>query len=125
MSGVTLDAGALIAFERGRRDVDLILDRAVATDVRISIPAGALAQVWRDGARQARLARLLEGDHVDVVALDDRTARAIGQICRATGATDVVDISVVLCARMRRQAVVTSDPGDLLRIDPEMKVVTV
>jgi hypothetical protein len=125
VSGVTLDAGALIAFERGRRDVDLILDRAVGTDVRISIPAGALAQVWRDGGRQARLARLLEGDHVDVVALDDRAARAIGQICRATGATDVIDVSVVLCARLRRQAVVTSDPGDLLRIDPGIRVVAV
>lgn len=125
MTGVTLDAGALIAHERRSRSVELFFDGVFEADERISIPAGVLAQVFRDGARQARLACLLELERTDVVPLDAATARLIGLLCAVTGATDVVDASVVLCARMRRQAVLTSDAADLLRIDPGLRVVEV
>ena len=125
MTGVTLDAGALIAHERRSRVVELFLRDALAADERITIPAGALAQVFRDGARQARLARLLDFESTDVVPLDAVAARLVGRICAATGATDVIDVSVVLCARARRQPVLTSDTRDLLRIDPNLEVVEV
>ena len=65
------------------------------------------------------------GRTVDVVALDDRTARAVGPLCGAADVADVVDASVVLCARERRQRVVTSDPDDRRRIDPHLAITTV
>jgi hypothetical protein len=54
---------------------------------------------------------------VKIVPLDDAAARAVGQLCGATRTKDVVDASVVLCAQMRGDVVLTSDPEDLLRID--------
>ncbi len=125
MTSLTLDAGALIAYERRGRRLELILDDAVAGGGQISIPAGVLAQVFRDGSRQARLGTLLDLEATNVVPLDEQSARIIGVMCAVTGATDVVDASVVLCARMRRQLVVTSDRDDLLRFDPGLRVVEV
>ena len=52
-------------------------------------------------------------------------ARAAGQLCGARGTSDVVDASVVLCARARKHAVVTSDVGDLRRLDPALPLVAV
>ncbi|MBL9017928.1 MAG: hypothetical protein JNL83_27325 [Myxococcales bacterium] len=92
---------------------------------RIAVPAGVIAQVWRDGRRQARLARLLALDDVEVVALDGLAARAAGQLCGVTGTTDVVDASVVLCARARAHRIATSDPDDLARLDPAAELIVV
>jgi len=39
--------------------------------------------------------------------------------------THGADASVVLCARLRRHVVVTSDRDDLLRFDPGLRVVVV
>lgn len=122
-SGVTFDSGALIAFERGRREVVALVSRALDRRVSIAVPAGALAQVWRDGARQVRLARLLASPAVDVVGMDDHTARAIGQLLGVSGTSDVIDASVVWCARERQHAVVTSDPDDLRMIDAGLRIV--
>jgi hypothetical protein len=119
MPGLTLDAGALIAYERGDRRVDLLIKKALRDDdARIAIPAGVVAQVWRDGRRQAQLATLLALDEVEIVAFDGRAAREAGQLCGLTRTSDVVDASVVLCARHRRHAIVTSDPDDLARLAP-------
>lgn len=125
MSGVTLDAGALIAFERNERAVVAIIARAYEQNIRLATPAGVVGQVWRDGRRQARLARLLGSDLVEVESLDDRRARAAGQLCGVAGTSDVIDASVVLCARERGHAVVTSDLDDLRRLDPSLRYVRI
>lgn len=125
MIGATLDSGALIAFERGRRNVVALVARALERKAVLAIPAGVVAQVWRDGARQARLVRLLASEVAEIVALDDPTARAVGQLCGVTGAADVVDASVILCARERQQRIVTSDARDLRRIDPSIELVRI
>jgi hypothetical protein len=44
-------------------------------------------------------------------------------LCGKTGAADVIDASVVLCARERGHRVVSGDPDDLLAIDPALPVV--
>lgn len=114
---VTLDAGALIAFERKDRAMVALVARAVERKLRLAVPAGVVGQVWRDGRRQALLARLLGSSAVEVEPLDDARARAAGQLCGTTGTRDVIDASVVLCARRRGQGILTSDPEDLRRLD--------
>jgi hypothetical protein len=122
-AGAVLDAGALIAFERGSRRAVVLVARALSEGARLAVPAGVVAEVWRDGARQARLATLLGAAGVDVVTLDDRAARAAGQLLGVSGTSDVVDATVVWCARRLDMTVVSDDAEDLLAIDPTVRVV--
>ena len=123
--GVTLDAGALIALDRDDRHVIALLARAQETSARVTIPATALAQAVRNPARQARLARLVRQPSTDVVALGRVDATRVGRILAASGTADVVAAHVVLCARRAGQAVATSDPDDLHRLDPSLSLVAV
>jgi hypothetical protein len=118
MPGLTLDSGALVAFERNSRYAVSLLTRALANGLPLTIPAGVVGQVWRDGRRQARLARLLASSNVEVEPLDEVRAREAGQLCGLRGTSDVIDASVVLCARARQQRILTSDLDDLRRLDP-------
>ena len=111
---VVLDAGALIAIDRADRRVIRLLELAGG----VHIPAGALAQAWRNPARQVRLGRVVAAAGVDIHPLDALQARAAGQLCGATGSSDVVDASVVLVARTVDGVAVTSDSDDLRRLDP-------
>ncbi len=98
----------------------VLVEEALASGATLAIPAGVLAQAWRGGARQARLARLLRSSVCTVVPLDRRSALRIGARRAATGGTDVVDASVALCARDLGHPVVTSDPDDLRALDPSL-----
>ena len=118
MTGTTLDTGALIALEAGTGYMRALLETAVRERTPIAVPAGVLAQAWRASPRQARLSRLLGLPVVEVVPLDRSAALAVGKLCAETGAWDVVDVSVVVCARDRGHQVVTSDPGDMRAIAP-------
>ncbi|CAN5923507.1 hypothetical protein BH11MYX4_BH11MYX4_15840 [soil metagenome] len=125
MSGLVFDAGALIAFERNDRAVVMLAKRLLALRAKLIVPAGVVGQVWRDGARQARLARLLGSPITLVEPLDDRRARAAGQLCGVSGTRDVIDAAVVLSAREHARPVATSDPDDLRRLDPRVRLVAV
>lgn len=125
MSGSTLDAGALLAFDRNDRWVVSLIKRARDHGERFAVPAGALGQVWRNGRTQARLAALLAAESVEIVDLDDGAARAAGQLCGARRTTDVIDASVVLCAKKRGHRILTSDPDDMSRLDVAVKLVMV
>jgi hypothetical protein len=125
MTGLTLDAGALIAFEKNDRRVVTLIARAVEREALILIPSGVVGQVWRDGSRQARLVRLLASDAVSVEVLDDMRARQAGQLCGVSGTTDIVNASVVLCARAHGHCVATSDGGELRRLDPGISIFAV
>ncbi len=122
MSGLTLDAGALIAIDRGDREMFAAVGLANRTRTKIAVPAGALSQVWRDGRTQARLAKFLKSKLVEQVPLDAAMARAAGELCGRRGTDDPIDASVVLCARKRGHTVVTSDPEDLRRLDPSIQL---
>jgi len=125
LTGAVLDSGALIAFERGDRRMVAIVARARQRGDPLVVPAGVVAQVWRDGRRQSRVARLLSSPSCEVVAFDDHSARAAGQLCGVAGTVDVVDSSIVVVARRRALRVISSDPGDLRRLDPRLDVVPV
>lgn len=125
MSGLTLDTSALIAFERQDRETVLLIARALERRMHLAVPAGVVAQVWRDGRRQARLARLLASPLVEIEPLDDLRARQSGQLLGIAGTSDVIDASVVLCARDRADSIVTSDSEDLRRLDPAVALIPV
>jgi hypothetical protein len=108
-----LDAGALVAVERGDRRAFAILKAAHERTMPLATSAGVLAQVWYNGSRQARLATVLR--RCEVVDLTGSAAKLIGPLLRATDTTDVVDAHVALLTRTG-DAVVTSDPGDLSRL---------
>jgi len=91
----------------------------------LAVPAGVVGQVWRDGRWQARLARLLGAEELDVEPLEDQRAREAGQLCGVKGTADVIDASVVLCARLRDHRIVTSDPADIRRLDAAASVISV
>ena len=120
MRGITLDAGALIAIERNDRRVVIALRHALEEKMPLVVPAGVVGQVWRDGSRQVRLARLLGSRGVQIEPLDDARARAAGQLCGATGTRDVIDASVVLGAKVRGDRIFTSDVEDLRRLAPDL-----
>lgn len=100
-----------------------LLDEAGAAGAEIAVPAGVTAQAWRGSVRQARLARFLALGIVESVPLDEPEARASGALCAHSGTADVIDASVVVCARARGHAVVSSDRDDLERLDPDLRVI--
>jgi hypothetical protein len=125
VAGVTVDAGGLIALDRGDRRVIVLLARAVETNSRVTIPSSALAQAIRRPERQARLARLIRQPTSDVIPLDRVDAVNVGRLLAGSGTADVVDAHVVVCARRSGQRVVTSDPNDLTLLDPTLEMIVI
>ena len=113
MAGLTLDAGALIAAERGNCKFWALWELAEQRDVDVTVPANVIAQVYR-GARTAVVSRLLKACVVEVV--DERLALRMGAACGIAHSSDVVDVSVVIGAAARRDHILTSDKPDLERI---------
>ena len=107
---LVLDAGALIAIERRDRNVIARLVAAHEAVEPVRTSTAAVAQVWRDGTRQATLARALRG--VEEVDIDFTQAREIGQLLRTTKSSDVVDAAIALIARSGDE-ILTSDPSDI------------
>lgn len=107
---LVLDSGALIALNRNERRMWVRLKAAFTAGELPVTHAGVLAQVWRGGARPARLAQALAG--IDVQPLDESLGKATGELLGATGFSDVVDAAVVLLSNDGDE-IVTSDPGDL------------
>ena len=124
MKGITFDAGGLIALDLNDRRVIALLARIKESGMRITIPTTALAQAMRSPARQTRLSRLIRQPHTDLVPLDGPAATAVGLLLARTGTSDIVDAHVALCAQRKEQAVVTSDPDDIQRIAPGLRLVT-
>jgi predicted nucleic acid-binding protein len=125
MTAVVLDTGALVGFERNDRRFVAIVVRALEHHEALLVPVGVVAQVWRDGSRQARLARLLGSPLCDVLVLDDHQARAAGQLCGVAATTDVIDASVAITARNHGARVITSDSDDLRCLDNRLDIVAI
>lgn len=123
MTGATLDTGALIALERGSTRMAVLAEEALAGRAELAVPAGVLAQAWRGGGRQVRIARLLRASTTSIVPLDAKAALRIGARCAATRTADVVDVSVAICASDRRHPVITTDPDDIAAIDPSLTLI--
>ena len=109
MSAVVLDAGAFIAVENNDRLMIARLWEAQRKSRPLRTSAIVVAQVWR-GVRQATLARLLQS--VDVLPVDEPTARAAGTLLAKTGTVDPADAALVLVAQ-NDDHILTSDPTDI------------
>jgi len=125
VTGITFDAGGLIALDRNDRRVVALIARTKERGLRITVPATALAQAIRNPARQARLSRFVRQAGTDLVSLNGPDATAVGLLLAKTGAADIVDAHVVVCARRAGQAVVTSDADDLRRLAPDLRLVRI
>ena len=118
MAGLTLDAGALIAAERGDRRFWALWERAESRDADVTVPANVIAQVYR-GAQSAVVARLLKACIIEPV--DERLAKRVGELCGKAPVDDVVDACVVVGAASRRDYIVTSDKADIARLAARMR----
>ena len=99
---IVLDAGGLIAIDNKDRRVGALLEIAHRERIPVRTSAAVVAQAWRDGARQANLARTLAG--MNIVSVDTAVGRRIGELLARTGTADVVDGHVALL----------TDPGDIV-----------
>ena len=124
-AGIVLDAGALIALDRGDKRMIALLQRVLAQGRMLRVPAGVVGQAWRDGRIQVTLGRFLRSEEVEIVPLDEQLARSCGELCAATDSSDIIDASVVILARERRDPIVTSDPDGLRRLDPTAQMIPV
>jgi hypothetical protein len=93
---LVLDAGALIALDRNDRAMWVRLKALLDARELAVTHGGVVGQVWRGGARQARLATALAG--IDVRPLNEALGRAAGELMGATRTSDVVDAALVLLA---------------------------
>lgn len=109
-----LDAGCLIAVDRGEDDAVALVMSTRTRGVDLVTSAGVVAQVWRGGARQARLSTLLSAVHV--VDLDAAEARFVGRLLAAVGGSDVVDGHIAVIALRAGLAVATADRDDMERL---------
>jgi predicted nucleic acid-binding protein len=123
-AGLTLDAGALIALERGDRRMGVIIRRNKVNGTHVTIPATVLAQVLREPQRQVRIMRLVRHASANVVPLDAGDATSVGRLLAISRTADITDAHVVLCARRAGQAIVTSDPDDLRALDPSATLIS-
>jgi predicted nucleic acid-binding protein len=124
-AGITLDTGALIALDRGNKRMIALLQRALSQGFVFRVPSGVLGQAWRDGRVQVTLGRFLRSEEVEIILLDEQLARSCGELCGATNTSDMIDASVVILARERREPIVTSDPDDLRRLDAAAPIIAI
>ena len=107
---IVVDAGALIAIERGDRFLLSCLQDARDGGGRAICHGGIVGQVWRGRGLQARLASALEA--IDIRPLDAALGRAAGVLLARARMADVVDAALVALAGSGDQ-IFTSDPEDL------------
>ncbi|HKY36047.1 MAG TPA: PIN domain-containing protein [Polyangiaceae bacterium] len=125
MSGFTMDAGGLIALDRNDRRVLVLLARAEELSANVTVPATTLAQAIRAPARQVRLSRLIRQPTTSLESLDGPDATQVGLLLASSGTSDIADAHVVICALRHDERIITSDPDDLRRLNPEAELIVI
>jgi predicted nucleic acid-binding protein len=114
VAGLTLDAGALIAYERADPRIREILALAFARGTVPTVPAIALAETWRGDAKDPRVARLLKSCAIEPVS--EPLARMAGGLRRSTPGAETIDACIAVGVRRRGDTIATSDAGDMRRL---------
>jgi len=105
-----LDAGAFVAVEKRDRRVGAMLRVLQQRRVPLWTSAAVVAQVWRNGSKQALLSKVLAGVGVRALAAGDD--KRTGELLALAGTSDVIDAHVSLAVEAGDH-VLTSDPDDL------------
>jgi predicted nucleic acid-binding protein len=113
MTRLVLDAGAFVAFERGDAALRARLAAARRLGLELATTSPVIGQVWRDGRRQALLARLISATNVD--APTELDARRAGELLGKTRTQDIVD-ALLVGRVVDGDTVLTSDPRDIERL---------
>ncbi|HEX6278317.1 MAG TPA: hypothetical protein VFZ53_34965 [Polyangiaceae bacterium] len=108
-----LDAGAFVAVEKRDRHVGAMLRVLQQRRVPLGTSSAVVAQVWRDGRKQALLARALSGVYVRALAPGDD--KRTGELLALAKTNDVIDAHLALGVE-DGDRVLTSDPNDLARL---------
>jgi hypothetical protein len=108
-----LDAGALVAVDRRDRRIGAQLRVLQQQGTPLRASTAVVGQVWRDGRKQANLARVLAGVGMEPLSKDD--GKRIGELLAQAGSSDVVDAHVALMAAPA-DLILTSDPGDIRKL---------
>ena len=104
-----LDAGFLISVDRNERAAQEFLTAAQRQGTALRTTEPVVAQVWRNGARQARLAKFLAA--LMVHPFDD--GREVGELLARSRTSDVVDAQLVILALRTFDGILTGDTEDL------------
>lgn len=113
MAALICDTGALIAIERGDRAVGALLATAVEQGTEVLTSSACVAEVWRDPARQARVARALSG--MIERSLDPYEARRGGLLMARARTDDITDTAIATLAQ-DGDTILTSDPNDITHL---------
>jgi predicted nucleic acid-binding protein len=112
---------AAVGDERARAHLQAALRR----QARVLVSAVTLTEVLRGGPRDTQVHRILKG--VTVEDVTSAGARTAGELLGSIGMQATVDAIVAATARAQPGPVliVTSDPGDLVRLTQDRADVTV
>lgn len=105
-----LDTGFLVAVDRGDERAKTFLERADQEQRALHTTEAVIAQAWREGARQAMLARFLHG----VTTHSLSNGRVVGELLAKAQTSDVVDAHLAVTAHQHGLNIVTGDPADLM-----------
>ncbi|MBX3274979.1 MAG: PIN domain-containing protein [Sandaracinaceae bacterium] len=111
MNGLTLDTGALVALERGRRRAAALVRTVRGRGLPITVPAPVVTEWWR--GQRGPIARAL--DAFEVEPLGVALARVAGEALARVDA-GAIDAIVMASAAMRGDHVLTGDIEDLERL---------
>jgi predicted nucleic acid-binding protein len=112
LTGITFDTGALIALERRRQRMKEIVERALAKDQPLTVPADVVGEWWR-GRTDLRDSIL---DSVDIEPLTETLAKRAGEAIAAVSGATLIDAVVMASAASRGDIVYSSDVEDLERL---------
>lgn len=106
-----VDAGVLVSVDRGDRAALSFRTAAERAGQDLHTTAPVVAQVWRRGSRQARLAGFLKT--VTIHSFDDLDGRRVGEILGSAGTSDTTDAHLVVTAAHLGLGIVTGDTEDI------------
>ena len=114
-----IDAGPfIIDGENVNSRLWALIKRATERGDELHTTHPVLAQVWRNPARQANLARAIR--NMDIHPLDE--SLTIGRRLAQTGTSDVVDAHLAVVAESLGTFILTSDPDDMARLNARFEI---
>ena len=107
-----LDAGYLVSVDRGEPEAQAFKLAVERSGRSLHTTSPVIAQVWRSGRTQARLAQFLKT--ITVHPFDDDTDGCrVGELLAASDTKDVVDAHLTLTASRLGLGIITGDAGDI------------